>query len=55
MKVRNQTQNKVNVITLGCSKNIVDSEVLMGQLQANDFDVTHEAEKSDANIVIINT
>ncbi|TPG65472.1 30S ribosomal protein S12 methylthiotransferase RimO [Hymenobacter nivis] len=55
MKVRNQNQNKVNVITLGCSKNIVDSEVLMGQLQANDFDVTHEAEKSDANIVIINT
>ena len=55
MKVRNQTTNKVNVITLGCSKNIVDSEVLMGQLQANDFDVTHEAEKSDANIVIINT
>ena len=55
MKVRNQTTNKVNVITLGCSKNIVDSEVLMGQLVANDFDVTHEAEKSDANIVIINT
>ena len=55
MKVRNQTTNKVNVITLGCSKNIVDSEVLMGQLLANDFDVTHEAEKSDANIVIINT
>ena len=55
MKVRNQNQNKVNVITLGCSKNIVDSEVLMGQLQANDFDVTHEATKSDANIVIINT
>ncbi len=55
MKVRNLNQNKVNVITLGCSKNIVDSEVLMGQLQANDFDVTHEATKSDANIVIINT
>ena len=55
MKVRNQTTNKVNVITLGCSKNIVDSEVLMGQLQANDFAVTHEAQKSDANIVIINT
>ncbi len=55
MKVRNQNQNKVNVITLGCSKNLVDSEVLMGQLQANDFDVTHEAVKNDANIVIINT
>ncbi|MGI4886340.1 MAG: 30S ribosomal protein S12 methylthiotransferase RimO [Janthinobacterium lividum] len=55
MKVRNQNQNKVNVITLGCSKNIVDSEVLMGQLQANDFAVTHEAATNDANIVIINT
>ena len=55
MKVRNQNQNKVNVITLGCSKNIVDSEVLMGQLQANDFAVTHEAKTNDANIVIINT
>ena len=55
MKVRTLKQNKVNVITLGCSKNLVDSEVLMGQLQANDFQVTHEAKKSDANIVIINT
>jgi len=55
MKVRNSTQNKVNVITLGCSKNIVDSEVLMGQLQANDIAVTHESTKNDANIVIINT
>ena len=55
MKVRTLKQNKVNVITLGCSKNLVDSEVLMGQLRANDFQVTHEAKKSDANIVIINT
>ncbi|UOG75153.1 30S ribosomal protein S12 methylthiotransferase RimO [Hymenobacter tibetensis] len=55
MKVRSQLANKVNVITLGCSKNIVDSEVLMGQLRANQFEVTHEADKSDANIVIINT
>ncbi|MCB2378396.1 30S ribosomal protein S12 methylthiotransferase RimO [Hymenobacter sp. BT635] len=55
MKVRSQLANKVNVITLGCSKNLVDSEVLMGQLQANNFQVTHEAKKSDANIVIINT
>ena len=55
MRVRTLKQNKVNVITLGCSKNLVDSEVLMGQLQANDFQVTHEAKKSDANIVIINT
>ena len=55
MKVRSQQANKVNVITLGCSKNVVDSEVLMGQLRANQFEVTHEAEKSNANIVIINT
>jgi tRNA A37 methylthiotransferase MiaB len=48
MKVRTLKQNKVNVITLGCSKNLVDSEVLMGQLRANDFQVTHEAKKSDA-------
>ena len=41
MKVRTLKQNKVNVITLGCSKNLVDSEVLMGQLKANDFQVTH--------------
>ena len=55
MKVRTQKANKVNVITLGCSKNLVDSEVLMGQLRANQFDVTHEAAQNDANIVIINT
>jgi ribosomal protein S12 methylthiotransferase len=45
----------VNVITLGCSKNIVDSEVLMGQLKANNIPVTHESSKSDASIIIINT
>ena len=55
MKVRGQKANKVNVITLGCSKNLVDSEVLMGQLKANQFEVTHEAETNDANIVIVNT
>ena len=55
MKVRGQKANKVNVITLGCSKNLVDSEVLMGQLKANQFEVTHEAAQNDANIVIINT
>ena len=54
MKVRNYKRKKVNVITLGCSKNVVDSEVLMGQLKANKFSVAHEtATKSD--IVIINT
>jgi ribosomal protein S12 methylthiotransferase len=43
------------VITLGCSKNLVDSEVLMGQLRANEFDVAHESEQDDSNIIIVNT
>lgn len=55
MKVRSLKKDKVNVITLGCSKNVVDSEVLMGQLRANDFDVAHESGKDDSNIIIVNT
>lgn len=55
MKTRSTRKNKVNVITLGCSKNIYDSEVLMGQLRANDFTVSHEDDNSDAPVVIINT
>ncbi|MBK9319618.1 MAG: 30S ribosomal protein S12 methylthiotransferase RimO [Bacteroidetes bacterium] len=55
MKTKTLKQNKVNVVTLGCSKNLVDSEVLMGQLRANDFDVVHESNKNDASIVVINT
>lgn len=55
MKVRTLKKDKVNVITLGCSKNIVDSEVLMGQLRANEFDVAHESDKDDSNIIIVNT
>lgn len=55
MKTKGNKKDKVNVITLGCSKNIVDSEVLMGQLQANDIKVTHESSKNDANIIVINT
>ncbi|MES2838091.1 MAG: 30S ribosomal protein S12 methylthiotransferase RimO [Bacteroidota bacterium] len=55
MKTKTLKKNKVNVITLGCSKNIVDSEVLMGQLKANNFEVEHESKKDDASIVIINT
>lgn len=56
MKTKSRAKNKVNVITLGCSKNLVDSEVLMGQLQANDFEVQHESNKiKDSEIVIINT
>ena len=55
MKTRTLRKNKVNVVTLGCSKNIFDSEVLMGQLRANDIDVEHESKTDDASIVIINT
>jgi len=55
MKARSLKKNKVNVVTLGCSKNIVDSEVLMGQLRANKFEVEHESESEDHQIVIINT
>jgi ribosomal protein S12 methylthiotransferase len=55
LKTKTLKKNKVNVITLGCSKNIVDSEVLMGQLKANKFDVEHESDQDDAGIVIINT
>src|SRR4051812_26869063 len=55
MRTKSLKRNKVNVITLGCSKNIYDSEVLMGQLKANKFDVTHESDTDDAQIVIINT
>lgn len=55
MKTKTLKKNKVNVVTLGCSKNLVDSEVLMGQLKANKFDVEHESKNDDHNIVIINT
>jgi len=55
MKTKKISRDKVNIITLGCSKNMVDSEVLSGQLAANDFDVTHENRKLDHNIVIVNT
>ncbi len=55
MRTRSIHNNKVNIITLGCSKNMVDSEVLSGQLQANEIDVVHESRKKDHNIVIVNT
>lgn len=55
MKTRKIQKDKVNIITLGCSKNMVDSEVLSGQLRANDIDVVHENSKKDHNIVIVNT
>lgn len=55
MKARTLKKDKVNIITLGCSKNMVDSEVLSGQLSANEIDVVHESAKRDHNIVIVNT
>src|SRR6266404_3570167 len=55
MKTKTLKKDKVNIITLGCSKNLVDSEVLSGQLQANDIDVVHENKRSDHNIVVVNT
>lgn len=55
MKTKSFRKDKINVITLGCSKNLVDSENLITQLRGNDFDVTHEQDNSDANVVIINT
>lgn len=55
MKTKTIKKDKVNIITLGCSKNMVDSEVLSGQLLANDIETVHESGKKDHNIVIINT
>jgi ribosomal protein S12 methylthiotransferase len=55
MKVRTTKPDKVNIITLGCSKNMVDSEVFSGQLKANEIAVVHENSKLDHNIVVINT
>ncbi len=55
MRTKSTKKNKINVITLGCSKNVYDSEVLMGQLVANNMEVEHESEKDDSNIVVINT
>lgn len=52
MRTKSLKKNKINVVTLGCSKNIYDSEVLMGQLKANDKEVVHEEE---GNVVVINT
>ncbi|WP_142685125.1 30S ribosomal protein S12 methylthiotransferase RimO [Chitinophaga polysaccharea] len=55
MKTKTLKKDKVNIITLGCSKNMVDSEVLSGQLMANEIDVVHESVKRDHNIVVVNT
>ncbi len=55
MKTKSIQRDKVNIITLGCSKNMVDSEVLSGQLRANGIDVGHESTKRGSNIVVVNT
>ena len=55
MKTKTLKKDKVNIITLGCSKNMVDSEVLSGQLLANDISVVHENKKLNHNIVVVNT
>jgi len=55
LKTRTLKNDKVNIITLGCSKNMVDSEALGGQLSANGIDVIHENKKTDHNIVVVNT
>lgn len=55
MKTRSANKDKVNVITLGCSKNLVDSENIVTQLKGNEIEVTHEENGSDANVVIVNT
>ena len=55
MKTKTRKLNKVNVVTLGCSKNLFDSEVMMAQLKANNFSVSHESSDMNSQIVIINT
>ncbi len=55
MKARTLKATKVNVVTLGCSKNTFDSEVMMAQLKANGIAVDHESESGDHNVVVINT
>ena len=55
MKTKGRKKDKVNIVTLGCSKNIVDSEVMLTQLRGNQIDTTHESESDAANIIVINT
>jgi len=56
MRTKTLKKNKINVITLGCSKNVYDREVLMGQLRASGKDVEHEAPaEREGNIIVINT
>ena len=55
MKTKGNKKTKVNIVTLGCSKNVVDSEVLLTQLRGNGIETQHEAQTDDASVVIINT
>lgn len=55
MKTKGNRKTKVNLVTLGCSKNLVDSEVLLTQLKGNGIDAVHESTTDDANVVVINT
>jgi len=55
VKTKGSKKTKVNIVTLGCSKNLVDSEVLLTQLRGNGIETSHESKKDDANIVVINT
>ncbi|HSF54147.1 MAG TPA: hypothetical protein VLA71_10360, partial [Algoriphagus sp.] len=55
MKARTLKKDKVNIITMGCSKNLVDSEVLLTQLRGNGINASHESNSQDNNIIIINT
>jgi ribosomal protein S12 methylthiotransferase len=55
VKARTLKKDKVNIITMGCSKNLVDSEVLLTQLKGNGINASHESGADDNNIIIINT
>lgn len=55
MKTRGNKKTKVNIVTLGCSKNLVDSEVLLTQLRGNGIDAVHESKEDDSSVVVINT
>jgi ribosomal protein S12 methylthiotransferase len=55
MKTKGNRSTKVNVVTLGCSKNLVDSEILLAQLKGNGIAAVHESKDDDANVVVINT
>jgi ribosomal protein S12 methylthiotransferase len=55
MKTKTLRKDKVNVITLGCSKNLVDSENIITQLRGNDYEVVHDSNDEDANVIIVNT